>query len=135
MEHAEWLGYIAGRHGTNGLATGGTFDEMKAEVKAVVYHEEQPDGSWEMLLYPQDGRPPQAQRTEEPVRTLHDSLTVASFLADAVMAKGSTVMHTIDGDPYRLVREYRARHPQSLPTVNRMWTDVRGVPEDLLPTG
>lgn len=136
MARADWLGYVAGRHGTSGLATArSTYADMKAEVKAVAYHEEQPDGSWVVLLYPLDGRPPQAQPTDEPVRTLHSSLTVASFLADAVMEQGSTVLHTIDGDPYRLVREYRERHPRGLPTVNRMWTAVTGVPQELLPTG
>ncbi|MCZ0983930.1 hypothetical protein O1L60_45020 [Streptomyces diastatochromogenes] len=136
MERAEWLGYVAGRHGAGGLATAGsTYDEMKAEVKAVAYHEEQPDGSWVVLLYPLDGRPPQAQQTDEPVTTLHSSLTVASFLADAVMAPNSTVLHTIGGDPYRLVAEYRQRHADACPVVNRMWTAVRDVPEELLPTG
>ncbi|MET9366218.1 hypothetical protein ABZX93_35715 [Streptomyces sp. NPDC006632] len=134
LEHADWLGYVAGRSGTPGLATEGeTYEAMKAEVSAVAYHQEQPDGSWTVLLYPLDGRPPQAQPTDEPVTTLHSSLTVASLLADAVVAEGGTVLHTIDGDPYRLVREYRERHPDGLPVVNRMWTAVQGVPEELLP--
>jgi len=107
---------------------------MRAEVSAVAYHEEQPDGSWSVLLYPLDGRPAQAQPTDEPVTTLNSSLTVASILADAVLAKRDTVLHTIDGDPYRLVREYRERHPDGRPVVNRMWTAVDGVPEELLPT-
>ncbi|MFF2571187.1 hypothetical protein [Streptomyces sp. NPDC058084] len=135
LEHAEWLGYVAGRLDSPGLATAGeTYDAMKAEVSAVAYHEEQPDGSWTVLLYPLDGRPPQAQPTEEPVATLHSSLTVASLLADAVMARGSTVLHTIDGDPYQLVQAYRTRHPEGRPVVNRMWTAVQGVPKELLPT-
>jgi hypothetical protein len=136
LQHAEWLGYVAGRSGTPGLATSGeTYEAMKAEVSAVAYHEQHPDDSWHVLLYPLDGRPPQAQRTDEPVTTLHSSLIVASLLADAVMTAGSTVLHTVDGDPYRLVREYRERHPEGCPLVNRMWTNVQGVPEELLPTG
>ncbi|MEV5086024.1 hypothetical protein AB0K74_47645 [Streptomyces sp. NPDC056159] len=63
--------------------------------------------------------------------TLHTSLTVASFLADTVLPPGSTVMHTIDGDPYRLVREYRERYPRGRPVVNRMWADVQDVPAEL----
>jgi len=136
LEHAEWLGYVAGRFGEPGLATAGeSYAAMKAEVAAVAYHEEQPDGSWTVLLFPLDGRPPQAQRTVEPVTTLHSSLTVVSYLADAVMEPNSTVLHTIGGDPYRLVAEYRRRHPDGRPVVNRMWAAVRDVPEELLPTG
>ncbi|MBL1120726.1 hypothetical protein JK364_51980 [Streptomyces sp. 110] len=51
------------------------------------------------------------------------------------MAEGSTVLHTIDGDPYRLAREYRARHPGGRPAVNRMWASVQGAPEELVPAG
>ncbi|MFJ5016972.1 hypothetical protein [Streptomyces griseoluteus] len=69
------------------------------------------------------------------MRTLPSSPAVASILADAVMGEGSTVLHTIGGDPYRLARKYRERHRGGRPAVNRMGVSVHDVPEDLVPDG
>lgn len=129
MARAQWLGYVVGRDGKKpvGHATAGARrDEVMREIDAFVEHREGPDGAWTAMLHPCGDRPPQIMTTEKPVTTLHSSLTVASFLADRVMAPGAVVVHAIDGDPSLLVAEYRRRHPNGLPVVNRMWTEMLG---------
>ena len=131
MERAEWLGYVTGQDHVPGYATHGEpYEAVLAGIHAWADHQEQPDGTWLALLHPPlEGWPPQVRPTEEPVLSLHNSLTIAGLLADSVMPPGSVVLHTIDRDPYLLVDLYRQQHPGEYPLVSRMWTGVTGVPQ------
>ncbi|MER7694966.1 hypothetical protein [Streptomyces sp. NPDC097610] len=133
MERAEWLGYVTGQEQPLGYATAGEhYDEVMADVRGFIDHRQQPDGTWLPCLDPRDGRPWQALAPDpnEPVTTLHRSLTIASFLADQNFPPGSVVLHTIDMNPDLLTETYRQQHPGQTPVISRMWTDIRGARMD-----
>lgn len=132
MERAEWLGYITGQGDQLlGHATAGEhYDQVMAEISGVIDHKQQPDKTWLPCLDLRDGQPWKATdpaSLDEPVTTLYRSLTIASFLAERNLPPGAVVLHTIGGDPYRLTDTYREQHPNEIPVVSRIWTDIQGV--------